>query len=125
MGERYFDDIFKGNYIYTIGIDFRQQLRDIDNCTVKLQMWDTAGQERCRPLIHSYYRGVRAVAVVYDTTCRESFEHVQNWLNEASRYANHDVVKMIIGSKTDVVSGRQVSTEEGFQLAEKLGGASG
>lgn len=71
------DGLFlSGNYISTVGIDFRvrrpcsnfsaQSLKNlfflqnkvvtVDQTKVKLQIWDTAGQERFRSVTHAYYR---------------------------------------------------------------------
>lgn len=47
--------------------------------------WDTAGQERFRTITTSYYRGANAIAIVYDITDRESFEHVKNWMNDIDK----------------------------------------
>ncbi|KAI4503825.1 hypothetical protein M0802_001228 [Mischocyttarus mexicanus] len=45
-----------GNYITTVGIDFRNKIVTVDETKVKLQIWDTAGQERFRSVTHAYYR---------------------------------------------------------------------
>lgn len=35
--------------------------------------------------------------------CRvqESFEHIQDWLNEVNRYANEGTCKLLVGNKSD------------------------
>ncbi|KYN03024.1 Ras-related protein Rab-26 [Cyphomyrmex costatus] len=45
-----------GNYITTVGIDFRNKVVTVDDTPIKLQIWDTAGQERFRSVTHAYYR---------------------------------------------------------------------
>lgn len=59
--------------------------------------------------------------VVYDVTRKESFDSIQNWLSDVNAYAGADVSKLLVGTKTDKKSEREVSTEQGEQLAEKLG----
>ena len=66
-----------------------------------------------------YYRGADGILLVYDTTDRESFEHVDSWLQEVNKYANDNTVKVLIGNKVD--KDRVVSTEEGRKKAESLG----
>lgn len=67
---------------------------------VKLAIWDTAGQERFRTLTPSYYRGGQGAILVYDVTNRDSFQKVDNWLNELETYStNHDLIKMLVGNK--------------------------
>ncbi|GBP85907.1 Ras-related protein Rab-26 [Eumeta japonica] len=51
-----------GNYISTVGIDFRNKIVTVDGIKVKLQIWDTAGQERFRSVTHAYYRDAHVSA---------------------------------------------------------------
>ncbi len=51
---RFADNTFSGNYISTIGVDFKIRTIEIDNEKVKLQIWDTAGQERFRTITSTY-----------------------------------------------------------------------
>lgn len=94
---------------------------DVQSKVVKLQIWDTAGQEKFRTITSSYYRGAHGVIVVYDVTRRETFNNVRNWMNEISKYASESVNKLLIGNKCDNDSNRQVSFEEGKELADSLG----
>ncbi|XP_023675466.1 uncharacterized protein [Paramormyrops kingsleyae] len=51
-----------GNFIATVGIDYRNKVVTVDNLKVKLQIWDTAGQERFRSVTHAYYRDAQGLA---------------------------------------------------------------
>ena len=51
--------------------------------------------------------------IVYDVTDRESFDAVDNWINEVEKYATVNVNKLLIGNKSDLINERQVSYEEG------------
>ena len=93
---------------------------DVENKVIKLQIWDTAGQEKFRTITSSYYRGAHGVIVVYDVTHRESFNNVRNWMGEISRYASENVNRLLIGNKCDIDGKRQVSFEEGKELADSM-----
>ncbi|KAI8912802.1 P-loop containing nucleoside triphosphate hydrolase protein [Gorgonomyces haynaldii] len=105
----------------TIGVDFKVKAMQIDGKTYKLTIWDTAGQERFRTLTSSYYRGAQGVILVYDVSNRTSFEHLQIWFNELDTYATSQIVKIIVGNKTDKESSRQVSKQEGMDFAKQMG----
>jgi Ras-related protein Rab-1A len=88
---------------------------------VKLQIWDTAGQERFHTITTSYYHSANGLVVVYDISNRESFDSVGRWFAEAEKLAAPEVCKLLIGNKSDLASGRVVSSSEGADLAQSLG----
>ena len=87
-----------------------------------MTIWDTAGQEKFRSLTSSYYRGGQGVVLVYDVTRPETFKNLKEiWLKELEVYADlEDLILMVVGNKIDLEQERQVSTEEGAQLAKEL-----
>jgi len=115
---RYIDNTFTQNLMNSIGVDFKLKTMSIDGKNVKLQIWDTAGQERFRTITTSYYKGAQGIVIVYDVTESESFEHVKNWMNDIEKYAKNDVLKILVGNKSDLISKRKVSTEQGQDLAD-------
>lgn len=117
---RFADDAFTESYISTIGVDFRFRSVNIGDKVVKLQIWDTAGQERFRTITSAYYRGADGIVLVYDVTNPESFNHIQDWLNEVKRYANENTCMLLIGNKNDRTD-KHVETAEGKKFAESLG----
>ncbi|XP_010872357.2 ras-related protein Rab-37 isoform X2 [Esox lucius] len=110
-----------GNFIATVGIDFRNKVVTVDNVKVKLQIWDTAGQERFRSVTHAYYRDAQALLLLYDITSKSSFDNIRAWLTEIHEYAQKDVVIMLLGNKSDMVAERVIKREEGEKLAKEYG----
>ena len=84
---------------------------------IKLQIWDTAGQERFRTLTASYYRGAQGIIIVYDVTDRETFDNVRTWISEIEKYSQAGVCKILVGNKCDMDDKRQITREEGEELA--------
>eukprot|EP00002_Diphylleia_rotans_P029398 TRINITY_DN598_c0_g2_i1.p1 TRINITY_DN598_c0_g2~~TRINITY_DN598_c0_g2_i1.p1 ORF type:complete len:182 (-),score=40.58 TRINITY_DN598_c0_g2_i1:229-774(-) len=117
---RLVDGSYDGNFVSTIGVDFKITTLQVEGKEVKLQIWDTAGQERFRAITHSYYHGAHGILVVYDVTKRETFDHIQSWFTEISRYASPNVVNLLVGNKTDLASERVVRTEEGKAFGSSL-----
>ena len=46
----------------------------------KLIIWDTAGQERFHSIAIKALKSAQGVIIVYDVTKKETFDHVNNWL---------------------------------------------
>ena len=67
----------------------------------------------------SYYRGAHGIIIVYDVTDRETFDNVKQWMNEIERFANDNVCKVLVGNKVDLVEKRQVSKQDGEDLAKQ------
>ena len=117
---RYTKNQFNASMVSSIGVDFKTKDIIVDNKKVKLQLWDTAGHERFRTITTSYYRGAHGIATVFDLTDRQTFEHVEKWLKEINKYAKENVMRFLIGNKSDLVDKRQVTYEEVRVLANKL-----
>ncbi|OAF65567.1 Ras-related protein Rab-4B [Intoshia linei] len=109
---------FKPMSSETIGVEFGCKLIQVDDKLVKLQIWDTAGQERFRAVTKSYYRGAAGCLLVYDTTCRDSYKDLMNWLNDAYTLATPNLSVTLCGNKADKENERQISTEEAKEFAK-------
>lgn len=118
---RFSDDHFTESYITTIGVDFRFRTIKIEDKIVKLQIWDTAGQERFRTITSAYYRGADGIIIIYDTTDRNSFLHIDDWMNEINNYTNENTCKLLVGNKSDCKEEIEISTSEGESKAKELG----
>jgi len=119
---RFLYDTFDATYAATIGIDFLSKTLFLDSgAAIRLQLWDTAGQERFRSLIPSYIRDSSLAVVVYDVTCRASFEHVPRWLDDVHNERGDKVIVLLVGNKIDLGDARVVSTDEADQLARQRG----
>ncbi len=56
--------------------------------------------------------------MTYDITDRESFSAIENWMNEVEKHASDNISRILVGNKSDMEEARQVSTDEGKELAE-------
>lgn len=118
---RFTQDSFTDSYISTIGVDFSIKTLDIDGKVVKAQIWDLSGQDRFQIITTSYYRGSHGVMIVFDVTCRESFDRVNYYLKNVQYYADAGIQVMLVGNKTDRTQERQVTSQEGKTLAAENG----
>ena len=118
---RYCDDYFCENFISTIGVDFKIKTLNVQDSIVKLQIWDTAGQERFSTITRNYYRHSDGIFIVYDVTNRASFDNISKWMKSIDENSNSNVVRYLIGNKSDLKQERCVSYEEGESLALRYG----
>ena len=110
---RFSDDIFNDNYVTTIGVDFRFKTMVVKEKVAKIQIWDTAGEERYRSITTAYYRGAAAILICCDCTNIESFNNVNNWVEEIGKYTDKDTVdKIILMNKCDLEKERKVERSE-------------
>lgn len=117
---RYADNSFTENFFNTIGVDFKIKTITLNDQVIKMQIWDTAGQDRFRTLTSSYYRGAHGIIIVYDVTNRDSFDNVRQWMQEIEKFASENVNKLLVGNKSDLEEQREVTYDEGVELAKKF-----
>ena len=118
---RFVDDIWNDTFVPTIGVDFKIKTFEIDEKKIKMQIWDTAGQERFKNIISSYYRGAHGILLIYDVTDKDSFRNLANWLIEIEKNANKNVLKVVIGNKTDLENRRVITYNQGKEFADTHG----
>ena len=112
---------FTDEYQATIGVEFGAKNIEIDQQIYRIQIWDTAGQENFRSITRAYYKNSVCAMVVYDITNRESFEHVQNWIEDVKNQSPKTVLIILLGNKVDLDDDRKVSYDEGNEFATKNG----
>ena len=119
--QRYVEDDFNISHLQTVGIDFKQKIVSVENKTIRLIIWDTAGQERFRNLAPSYFRGTEGIILVYDVTNTESFRQVYYWIKQIrSNDSENKISLILVGNKSDLVHKRQITKEQGEELAAHL-----
>lgn len=111
----------KDDSSHTIGVEFGSRIVNVGGKSVKLQIWDTAGQERFRSVTRSYYRGAAGALLVYDTTSRDSFNALTNWLNDARTLASPNIVILLVGNKKDLEEARDITFLEASTFAQENG----
>lgn len=70
-------------------------------------------------MTRSYYRGAAGALLVYDTTSRDSFNALTNWLNDARTLASPNIVILLVGNKKDLEESREVTMLEASNFAQE------
>jgi len=111
---------FIDEYDPTIEDSYRKQVT-IDDETCLLDILDTAGQEEYSAMRDQYMRTGQGFLCVYAITSRTSFEEVSSFREQILRVKDADKVPLVIcGNKCDLESERQVSKNEGHELAKSF-----
>ena len=118
---RYIDNTFNEEYKLTIGVEFGEKTIEVKNKKYKIQIWDTAGQENFRSITRTYYKNSVCALVVYDITRRETFDNVINWIEDCKMNSPKTIYIVLVGNKCDLEKDRQVSSEEGEEIANRFG----
>jgi small GTP-binding protein len=103
----------------TIGVDFQTEVVKLGERKVKLSIWDVAGQERFGSFRQSFYRGARAVGLVYDLTRPETLDNLSMWRKEILGIVP-EVSMLVVGNKTDLKSAIEKGKGEKWAKSEKL-----
>ncbi|MCJ1308921.1 Ras GTPase ras2 [Agyrium rufum] len=136
---------FVETYDPTIEDSYRKQVV-IDGQACMLEVLDTAGQEEYTALRDQWIRDGEGFVLVYSITSRNSFSRIQKFHHQIQRvkdsssagsptiggYMSNPLSPglggpsgpapvMLVGNKSDRVTERDVSTQEGAALAKELG----
>lgn len=112
----------------------------IDNQACMLEVLDTAGQEEYTALRDQWIRDGEGFVLVYSISSRSSFSRIKRFHHQIQRVKEstasspsypgsplaslsppQPVPIMLVGNKSDRVTEREVSTQEGHALARELG----
>jgi len=122
---RFVKNDYCDTYKPTLGADFFSKQINIESTEVIMQIWDTAGQERYQSLGRSFYRGSDVCILVYDITNKQSFEVLNNYVEQFlqkvdSHSANPEIdfLFLVLGNKCDL-DNREVDSEVARQYCEK------
>ena len=136
-----FKKLTKGNFmdknISTIGMDKKTLNIEIDveenekskKKLIAISLVDTAGQERFRTITKSYIKGSDGIILMYDLTNKDSFLHVEEWVNSIfeglGNVKNSPYLILLLGNKLDLINNeekqREVTTEEGENKCKEQG----
>lgn len=118
---RFCDNKYLPETQMTIGVDFKTKRVRLSDEKYKICAWDTAGAMKFRSITKAYFKGANAIIICYDITNSQTFNEVPCWITSI-KSVDDTIPCMIVGTKCDLSDNqRQVTTEEGFNLARSHG----
>ena len=120
--KKFMTNIFISDSPRTIGVDFEIKSFNLGNRKIKLQIWDFGSAKRSF-LLSSYIVSARGGLFMYDITNYFSLAHLDDWIGIVRKEKRADVWFPIImvGGKADLGNEREVSTQEGREIAKSRG----
>ncbi|XP_060561964.1 ras-related protein R-Ras2-like [Ruditapes philippinarum] len=117
---QFIQSYFVTDYDPTIEDSYAKQCV-IDEEVARLDILDTAGQEEFSAMREQYMRSGMGFLLVYSVTDRSSFDEIYKFHKQILRVKDRDEFPMIlVGNKCDLEHQRQISPEEGQELARQL-----
>jgi len=113
---------FVHEYDPTIENSYRKQV-EVDGSVCVMDILDTAGQEEYRVLQDQYIHRGEGFVVMYSITSRASFELVTKFQQKIFMVKDEEEYypMVIVGNKCDLEDQREVTTDEGADLAKTIG----
>jgi small GTP-binding protein len=115
---RFIRSSFNDSLKKTIGTNFLIKDVEIDNNAIRLLIWDIGGQAAFSTMRRVYFKGSNGAIGVFDVTSQESLLKIPGWVSSIKK-AVGNIPMILIGNKIDLE--RKVTTEEGQELADRLG----
>lgn len=119
--KRFCEERFVTKYIATIGVDYGVKPVEVDGNTVRVNFWDLSGHPEFFEIRNEFYKEAQGILLVYDASVRETFDDLEGWLAEATKFGVNlnDTPVVLCANKVD--KRRMVSEEEGRQFASTRG----
>ncbi|KAL8579374.1 hypothetical protein ACOMHN_026739 [Nucella lapillus] len=110
---------FNQGYQPTVGVDYGFKIQTVDGVDMRVHMWDLSGSNEYLDVRNELYTGSDAVFIVFDVTSNPSFEALDSWLREVSRFSSSSPGIAIVGNKSDLNQKRTVSPAEAKKFANQ------
>lgn len=111
---------FVETYDPTIEDAYRKQLV-VDNKMCFVEVIDTAGQEEYATLRDQWVREGQGFILVYSIASRQTFDRLEVFRQSMLKVKRQKPIFMLVGNKCDKTYEREVSKEEGVQMARTFG----
>jgi Ras-related protein Rab-1A len=135
---RYVDDKFPEKYNPTVGanflikevdlVDIISQLdlddelkQEVQEKGFKIYFWDIGGQHDKLIATEYYFQDAVGAIIVFDLINKESFNHLEFWIDKLKTLTGEDVPFIIVGNKTDLSEKRKIALNTIEEKAEDHG----
>ena len=115
--KRFCEERFVQKYIATIGVDYGVKPVKIDGLDVRVNFWDLSGHAEFLDIRNEFYKDAQAILLVFDVSSRDSFENLDFWLTEATKYGANVRETPVVVCANKIDKKRVISQDEGSDYA--------
>ncbi len=103
----------------SIGIDYRSKIIQLEDKKINIEIWYSVGQERYKIIPKRFFTETDGILFIYDITDKDSFQQIISWMDINYDFKSEKLKIILVGNKCDLTNARQVSIEEGQNLANE------
>mmetsp|Transcript_35289 Transcript_35289/g.77098 ORF Transcript_35289/g.77098 Transcript_35289/m.77098 type:complete len:185 (+) Transcript_35289:88-642(+) len=97
-------------YTPTVGADFSVRSLPHRGKDVRVNIWDASGSPEFVDVRNEFYKEMQGIVLVFDVTSKATFQNLELWITEASKYCQGNIPHVVVGTKVD--SGARVVPEQ-------------
>ena len=114
---------FNEKNISSIGVDFLVKEIEMKNgIKLKLKIWDTAGQEMYHSMALNCLKSALGIIYIFDVTNKNTLNSINKWVKDVNETIDAEKIpSVLVGNKIDLDDEREVTFEEGKNLADQYG----
>ena len=116
---RYTEEKFQESYLMTVGFDIKMKDIVLKDKKYTIALIDTAGQERFKSIAYNVIKNADGIILMYDITKQASYDSISEWMKNIREVQPKDFPIVLLGNKIDLEEKRDISKEEGEELAQK------
>ncbi|KAK3083180.1 hypothetical protein FSP39_015877 [Pinctada imbricata] len=110
---------FSGGYQPTVGVDYGFKIQNVDGIDLRVHLWDLSGSSEYIDVRNELYINTDAIFLVFDVTNQSTFETLDTWMKEVSKYSSGTPDIILVANKTDMKAKRTVKTEDSKKWAQQ------
>ncbi|XP_064646487.1 dnaJ homolog subfamily C member 27-like [Lineus longissimus] len=108
---------FSSGYQPTVGVDYGFKIQSVQGMDLRVHLWDLSGNAEYLDVRNELYANTDAVFLAFDLTNQASFESLDIWLRELTKYANSPPEVILCGNKLDQKNKRVISAADANKWA--------
>jgi small GTP-binding protein len=120
--KRLIEDQFDEYYDSTVGFNISKKILSLDNTNIRFSIWDTGGLvSQISPTKEKIFYNADAALIIIDKTQPNNLKSIQKWYNDLKTSIPQESPIIIIGTKNDMPSDKEISDEDIKKLATQYG----